>query len=501
MGAYRIMYFFDIILYTWVVWYVFKRDFEYEKEIARTGVVMDKRKGRLSNHSPIGFIMAIAITTILIICPLVGITAAAASFVQFIIRFFLTVTICHIILLIILPILREHISARACSYMWILPAIFSPFIRIVRRRAYTDPFVTIKIPESIAIAAFWVWIVGFIIVMAYKTFSHLAFRKAILKDAIYVTDSQILTLWEKEQTLIERHKPIPLLVSDKIASPMTIGIFDNKLRAVLPHTEYNEEELQLIFRHELRHIQRQDNHMKMFLAECQAFCWFNPFAWMAAEKAAQDIELSCDEMVLYNANEEKRRKYAELLLDTACDSRGYTTCLSASAKTLRYRLKNIMYTRKKASGVVFVAGMMALLMVTSNAFAVSLNQGTNAEVIFRKIEKEEEYFETYISSVSFKYMGGDRLNSVYGWQEKELLDYVKNIKATKLAPDAEKPLSGGMTLGVNIQSGDGLVMIKIRNGVMDVTTYGNDDINGLYKIEQEIDWSYVRSLLDFDAEK
>lgn len=486
-------------LYTYVVWFVFKRDFEYETEIARTGVVMEKRKGRLTTESPIGTIAVIAVTTILILCPLIGMTAAMMSFAQFLIQYFIVITICHILLLIVLPILRDYISARACSYMWILPAIFSIFIRITRRNV-TNSFVTVKIPESYAKIAFWVWIVGFIIVMAYKTFSHLAFRKAVLKDAMYVTDRQILDLWEKEQALIERNKQIPLLVSDKIASPMTIGIFNDKLRAVLPHTEYNEEELQLIFRHELRHIQRQDNHMKMFLAECQAFCWFNPLMWIAAEKAAQDIELSCDEMVLYGASEEKRRKYARLLLDTAGDSRGYTTCLSASARTLRYRLKNIMNVRKKFPGAEVVAGMMALLLMSTSVIAVNFNQGTTGEITFRSIGKEKQPMKAYISSVSFKNQSGYRHNSVYAWNEKELLAYVKSIKTTRIDP-TEKFVSSRYEIAVHVQTGECLLRIKISDKMIEVTTYQNSDYAGLYQIEQEIDWSYVRSLLDFDAEK
>ena len=63
--------------------------------------------------------------------------------------------------------------------------------------------------------------------------------------------------------------------------------------------------------------------------------------WMAMERSAQDMELSCDETVLLEADDVTRRRYAGLLLATAGDSRGFTTCLSASASALRYRLRNV----------------------------------------------------------------------------------------------------------------------------------------------------------------
>ena len=63
---------------------------------------------------------------------------------------------------------------------------------------------------------------------------------------------------------------------------------------------------------------------------------------VAARKSADDLELSCDETVLAGEDSGSRKRYAELILKTAGDERGFTTCLSATATALRYRLKNII---------------------------------------------------------------------------------------------------------------------------------------------------------------
>ncbi|MFR3289972.1 MAG: hypothetical protein ACLTSG_06665 [Lachnospiraceae bacterium] len=71
-------------------------------------------------------------------------------------------------------------------------------------------------------------------------------------------------------------------------------------------------------------------------------------------RSAEDLELSCDEAVLFGAPKDERRRYADLLLSTAGDARGFTTCLSATGRSLRYRLKNVMQPPMKAGGALAI---------------------------------------------------------------------------------------------------------------------------------------------------
>ncbi len=88
---------------------------------------------------------------------------------------------------------------------------------------------------------------------------------------------------------------------------------------------------------------------------------FNPFLWIAMKKSAEDLELSCDEAVLVHADADTRRRYAELILKTAGDSRGFTTCLSASAASLRYRLRQVVRPGRRHSGAL-LAGLFFFLL-------------------------------------------------------------------------------------------------------------------------------------------
>ena len=170
---------------------------------------------------------------------------------------------------------------------------------------------------------------------------HWKFRSEVLKYAKKVEDEAILELWNNElKSAGMRYTKYPLLISKKIKTPLSIGTNRSTICVLLPEKEYSLEELSLIFRHEIIHIGREDAWSKFTILFCTATCWFNPLMLIAMRKSAEDLELSCDETVLLQADEKTRRQYAELLLSTVGDERGFTTCLSSSAKALKYRLEN-----------------------------------------------------------------------------------------------------------------------------------------------------------------
>ncbi|MBQ7086509.1 MAG: hypothetical protein IJM96_03435 [Clostridia bacterium] len=485
---------FYIILISFIVWYVFRREWRHEKEVARTGVVMEYRRGRTTAiGSPLIFpYVMIAIFALILL--LQGVNHTMNGVFEMVFDFVAIITAYYIILMVILPILRKIISARACAYLWIVPAALYNFIYVFNRRNFSVPPFTVRIPRDIAIAFAVIWLVGFAVIMTWKIVSHLRFRREILENAHEVKDKEILALWDKEQDLIERKRVIPLLISDKIGSPMTIGVHDGALRTVLPAIHYNIEELELIFRHELRHVQRLDSETKAFLAFMQAFCWFNPLMWFATKKAAEDMELSCDEMVLYNADESKRRKYADLLLETAGDGRGFTTCLSATANSLRYRLKNVMLPRKRLSGAVIIALVTAVIMMTGNIVAVSTSYGSINDVILNDLG------DYYIKTTSILTADDYKYKDVYGWDEEKLTDYIGSLEVTKISNIMDEPNGEKQGLFLALQGENDLIWLSIMDDILDVQVVGGGKASGLYIIEDNIDWELIESCMDYTVE-
>ena len=87
-------------------------------------------------------------------------------------------------------------------------------------------------------------------------------------------------------------------------------------------------------------------------------------------------------MVLAGQDERRRRDYAHLLLESAAEGRGFTTCLSARGKSLRYRLKNVLKPRKRRPGTVLLSGVTLAVFLSWGSCAVSTRQGTLGEVAF-----------------------------------------------------------------------------------------------------------------------
>lgn len=335
---------------------------------------------------------------------------------------FLHICLYYLLLMPALPFLRRHISARACGVLWMLPNYL--YLTQMSFMKLSEPRWVVEAPLSLVQLLLTLWLIGFVAVLGWKTVSHLIFRARILRPAAPVTDRLVLAVWEREVEAARFRKPkFCLVTSPAVRTPLSVGLFRRSVRVVLPERDYTPEELGLIFRHELVHIGREDAWNKFFLVFCTALCWFNPLMWMAAKKSSEDLELSCDETVLLDAGEDTKRQYADLLLKTAGDERGFTTCLSASAGALRYRLKSVVEPRKKLSGALTVGLVFFLLCMSCGYVALAYGERTGAEVIYQSRPPEQFVLRTielgdfvctdeaalhrYLSGLSMEHISGN----------------------------------------------------------------------------------------------
>ena len=472
----------------------FSTEMEYERTANQLGVVLEKKPGRVTTVYNSPLIMPAMLLVLAVAAPVVGGVRQGLNYILgMMLEVFLLLSVYYVILLCCLPLLRRVFSARACATLWILPA-FLYWLPHMWRNYPIEPLLVLKLPPQLAKILTAVWFVGFVVVLIWKITTHLLFRREVLVDAYPVTDPEILMLWDREQRLIERKKPIPLLYSEKIVSPMTIGKKDKAIRTLLPQRSFTMAELQLIFRHELRHVQRLDVDTKMFYAFCQAMCWFNPLMWIAMDKAAADLELSCDEMVLYGKDEGERRRYAELLLDSAGDDRGFTTCLSASAKTLRYRLKNVVQERRRLSGTFLVGFSLAVLLLCCGMVVVSRTYGTVEEVIFQRAQMSEL---GYISIAEEGYGPAyKRLEEVYGWDEAMITELLGQLHVVKVMQTTGSIDFDNERMACLNWRG---LWLELSDEWLVVTQSSVTDIKGVYRVDSPVEWETLFAALDFGA--
>lgn len=424
-----------------------------------------------------------------------GVAGAARLTLSMCFGVFLHISAYYIVLIPALPFFRKHISARACAMLWIVPNYL--YITSHNYMKLPKPKLVFYVPGNIAWILFFVWLAGFAAVLIWKTTEHFVFRRKILSGSYAVFSSDILAVWEKavEDARIRKRR-FKLVCSPNVKTPLSVGLFWRTVRVVLPEQNYAPEELELILRHEIIHIAREDSWSKYFLVFCAAMCWFNPLMRMAMRRSGEDIERSCDETVLLNADEHTRKKYADLLLDAAGDERGFTTCLSASAKAMRDRLKNITEPAKRQSGAVIVGLAVFLLFMTSGYAALAYGDRSGSELIY----KNRDYSEYSLRSVSVL-TAGDEYGGNYDMIDYNITDedafhtYLSGLSLSELTGNYSFS-SSDTKLNCWMDTPRGILFVILQDYVVQITGLsGEDSGTETYYMQEGIDWEYINGMM------
>lgn len=277
----------------------------------------------------------------------------------------------YLMLILLSGVLRKVFSGKLCAALWVLPNIMHLFVFPQYRPI---PEVVISLGDMSAYILV-IWFIGFVLVMGSRIAAHLVIRKRLLSDCSDEIDPFVFELWKEELASSEAKVNANVLKSShSMTAPLTIGLFS--VRLILPNRKYTEEQLRLIFRHELVHICKQDCWTKFFLDFCSALCWFNPLMWLAMKKCAADLERSCDEAVLTDADDKERMLYSELILQESAEEKGFTSCLSSSFQSLRYRLKRIQKPKKvRFEGLLlFIVSAIMAVFIGKVGFSFGTSQ-------------------------------------------------------------------------------------------------------------------------------
>ena len=468
----------------WVVWD------RSERELA-------DRAGREEHERPrfLPFGGYYYLPMMMLLYPILGVIAGGAQMaVQLtlcaLMRVFLELGVYYVLLMAVMPWLRRWVSARVCAMLWLLPDWIYVFVG--RLDLPTDgKKLVLHAPGTLVYVLLAIWVVGAVGVMVWKIGSHLAFRRRILKNAVPVTDRQTLHVWEieLERAWIKKCK-WKLVRSDAVTTPLSIGLYNRTTRIVLPMREYTQEELSLILRHEIIHISRGDPASKFFLTFCTAMCWFNPLMWAAMRKSADDFELSCDESVLLDEPQPVRRQYAELLLQTAGDERGFTTCLSATAGALRYRLKAVMKPEKKRTGAILIGLTLFALSMCSGYVALAYDAQPGAAHIFGGQDLSTVTVDSVDPWNDPRGKDGVCLN------EEALKAYLASLELELYTEEIHAYNEDERTIFIEFDSPQGYLSAALCDRAVQVTRSQNGETTGRdYYLKTPLDWDYLDTLI------
>ena len=221
------------------------------------------------------------------------------------------------------------------------------------------PALNLVIPSFVPV----LWAAGAVFCIFFQTGKYLYFRKTLLSESTPATAEKEIASRVQRELFIDNE--IPVLLSEKIGSPMLLGF--RKPVIFLPVQDYSASELEMIFRHEIMHFKRKDPFKKLFFGAVAAVQWFNPFAWLLMRECSGSLEALCDREVTKNKDNSYKRDYCYLLLKTGRNSGRVSAAASyfSTKEMLKLRIDSVFDSgRKKRGGALVLASIVCLSLVS-----------------------------------------------------------------------------------------------------------------------------------------
>jgi len=211
-----------------------------------------------------------------------------------------------------------------------------------------------------------IWAVVAFAVFAFHIWKYIRFSRLVKRWGETVHDTAIVEIFRaiKHEKGIKRN--IGLKKCSFVSTSMLVGFI--RPMVLLPDKDYEADELELIFRHELIHYKRGDLYVKLLSIIATALHWFNPAIYLMSYAMQADCEASCDEKVLLEVGSENNQFYAELIMDMIATrkSRGtqLSTCFYGDKRGIKMRMESIMNGAASVTKISFSSLLVLFLTLT-----------------------------------------------------------------------------------------------------------------------------------------
>lgn len=213
-----------------------------------------------------------------------------------------------------------------------------------------------------------IWILGIVLLGVKSIFAIFQLNRKIRKGHPQVLD-------DKERIVVLQDLPFPILWG--FLSP-----------AIYLPKDLEEEERAYIIEHEKCHRKRKDYIMKPVLYAITVIYWFHPLVWMAYHLCCEDMEMSCDEMVLEKAGKNIRKEYAYSLLKYAAKQNGFLLHPPTFGEpSVRSRIEYILKYKKKNVSVT-VAAMVVAAVVGIGLILRPAEESGSEEIVTENMDTE-----------------------------------------------------------------------------------------------------------------
>ena len=242
----------------------------------------------------------------------------------------------------------------------------------------------VNIFAGIQTAAAIAWLSGICLLLAWQVVEYvrLVHLAAGYADRIMTPEQREFLDVLKEQYGIRRR--VFLYEEPAKEYTITFGFF---CPVIVCGKETTSREAELLVRHELVHIKRNDALWKMFMQLAAMIHWCNPLVWILRRDFEQVCECSCDEIVMQEKTKEEVKEYLRLMLEEAREKKQekvsprWKSGFGDDAQKIKERMENLM-KRKKWNRVAAVA-LVAVL-----AFANSMTVFAYRDTVEREVTED-----------------------------------------------------------------------------------------------------------------
>ena len=252
---------------------------------------------------------------------------------------------------------ESHLSS-ALSSPYAITEVLSPI-----------PLVRLIRPGSVTDLLFYLYAAGVVLSLLWFFLSYLALRRRVAGGR---TPSPAAL--EQVKAVAARYRlarPRRVVVLPGVESAFVCGPLAWVL--VLPEREVDDK----VLLHELLHLEYGDLWAGVVLCALRCLHWCNPVLWFCWDRAQNDCEALCDQLVLERLEGEERRAYGVILLSMADDRYARapgTTSMANGGKNIKARISSIARFKRYSRGMGFGSGCVAAVL------AIACLAGTSGAV-------------------------------------------------------------------------------------------------------------------------
>lgn len=374
---------------------------------------------------------------------------------------------------------------------WMFPILF--LIWMIQENVYTvhwsNMFEWNQTIRKILAGIGAVWLIGCLL-----QFITFCFRVRFLskqRKESTLCQGKSLELFQIVYEQLHIKKKVKLYYNPRVVSPMTVGIFRQDV--FLPLEEFTEEELRMIFVHELTHIKHRDYIIRCFMILIVCLNWYHPWARELFWEVDAWNEYYCDQDSIIQCGISDR-EYFRIIRQCIQSIRKrnvyFTSELYKNKKSMRRRIKMM----KKFNERKQVSVLGKVIVTTMFSIGVAI---TSYSISYAAVWAYDQFAENTTVKINegagnIKLMESTKLLSQHLLKQEMLQTSVWDPIKTSVWKQWTLPPKYQIHYGLfNVKKGGKIIINTCSNAVVD---FGIIDMDGNWRYIQGSSLTYTFSI-------